>query len=136
MKTAEEIQKWIKHKGIKDVYFVANGKFQYLDELLNDFIADHEAKLSIAVTALDKIANTLQWARKDADEKGEKLDGRVALQLSQDANFLKGIAEEALESLEIATQETANAIPFAVWLTGHDEEAVKQMYEDWKGEKP
>lgn len=36
----EKIENWIRHKGLRDTHFVANGKFKYLEELLIDF-AEH-----------------------------------------------------------------------------------------------
>lgn len=49
--------------------------------------------------ALDEIASPIPFMHKRAEAEGGKLDGRMAVELSDDANFLKAIAREALRDL-------------------------------------
>ncbi len=47
--------------------------------------------------ALRKIADPIASMRSDAEAQGAKLNGMMAVQLAADANYLKGIAAEALK---------------------------------------
>lgn len=47
--------------------------------------------------ALREIAEPVAFMRKRAESDGHKLNGRMAVSLSDDANFLKSIAREALK---------------------------------------
>jgi hypothetical protein len=67
-----------------------------LKSLITAAIAEHEAKLLIATTALDHIAHTIDYLRKEAEKEGGRLNRMVALELSQNANYLKEMAERAL----------------------------------------
>jgi len=44
--------------------------------------------------------------------------------------ILRNIFSEQHESTEV--QEQHDSIDFGVWLTGHDKQAIEQMFEDWK----
>lgn len=56
--------------------------------------------------ALIEIAEPVSFMRKRAEADGHKLNGRMAVSLSDDANFLKSIAREALgESRGTPTKE-------------------------------
>ncbi len=45
--------------------------------------------------ALDRIANPIKWMQLDLKE-GEQINGQYAIQLSNDAAYLKGIANKTL----------------------------------------
>jgi len=94
--------------------FIIYGKFQkeqdfneankISDELLSRLSAGEEAVKNVAelendkrelVEALDKISNPIFYLRKEAESSGGTLNG-FAVQLSNDANYLKGIARTAL----------------------------------------
>lgn len=47
--------------------------------------------------ALEKIKEPIKFFRAEAEATGCKLDGMMAIQLSDNANYLKEIAEKALE---------------------------------------
>jgi hypothetical protein len=51
------------------------------------------------VSALKKIAYTIDFLREEARKEGGTLDGQAAIQISQDVAFLKGIAIEALKKI-------------------------------------
>ena len=50
--------------------------------------------------ALDEIANPIKYMRQEAEAKGARLDGGIAIQLSGSANYLQGIARAALAAIE------------------------------------
>lgn len=49
------------------------------------------------VEALEEIAEPIPFMRKRAEAEGGKLNGQMAVALSDDANFLKSIARAALK---------------------------------------
>lgn len=49
--------------------------------------------------ALEKIANPLKYLQDEAERDGCKLNGVMAAQLCNDANWLKSIATKALNTL-------------------------------------
>lgn len=53
----------------------------------------------IAIDALAKIANPIKWLQIDAENQGAKLNGSVAVQLSKDPEYLRSIAETALNEI-------------------------------------
>jgi len=59
-----------------------------------------QAKYKACVEALEKIANPLKHLQYEAMQKGEQLNGVMAIQLSNDANWLKSIATTALNNLK------------------------------------
>ena len=61
------------------------------------------AKLKIAVEALHNIENPILEMQKSLPE-GAILNGGMAVQLSQDHNYLKKIAREALGKIEEKTR--------------------------------
>lgn len=48
--------------------------------------------------ALDRIARPIYWMQKEAEENGSKINGRMALEISNDPEYLKSIARTALEN--------------------------------------
>ncbi len=58
---------------------------------------DTEVKMQLALTSLDKIAYPIKHFQAEAEKEGKILDGHAAIQLSNDANFIKGMAKSALE---------------------------------------
>jgi hypothetical protein len=50
-------------------------------------------------SALEQIAEPIGWMQKNLKE-GERLDGGYAIMLSNDANYLKGIARAALNKVK------------------------------------
>lgn len=55
--------------------------------------------LMIAIDALAEIANPIQYLQVKADSEGASLNGAIAVQLSKDPGYLKGIAEAALNEI-------------------------------------
>lgn len=53
----------------------------------------------VAIAALKKIANPIQYLQEEAEKEGAKLDGYMAIQLIKDANFYQEIARKALKEL-------------------------------------
>lgn len=58
-----------------------------------------EAEAAAMREALGKIAHPIPWLQK-AENKGYVLNGRAAVYLAQDANWLKDTAKQALNALE------------------------------------
>lgn len=50
--------------------------------------------------ALKHIAYPLKAMQEDADRKGFQIDGRMAVQVSEDANYLREVAKKALSQKE------------------------------------
>lgn len=46
--------------------------------------------------ALEKIAHTVDYLQKEAEREGFRLNGQMAIQLSNDPNYLKKIAIDAI----------------------------------------
>jgi hypothetical protein len=62
--------------------------------------------------ALSKIAFPLKYLKDKADKEGATLNGMMALQICQDANWLKQIAEDCLmetDELEAKMKEVTDA---------------------------
>ena len=55
--------------------------------------------------ALEEIAGPIPFMRKRAQAEGGKLDGRMAVELAEDHNFLKSIARAALAASSVGTGE-------------------------------
>jgi len=53
----------------------------------------------LAIAALDKIAHPIKHLQEEAEKDGCKLDGYMAIQLTQDANFYQEIADKALKAI-------------------------------------
>lgn len=58
----------------------------------------NERKYQIAIDALKQIANPIGHLKANLKE-GEVLNGQQAILLSENPNYLKGIAEQALDKL-------------------------------------
>lgn len=50
--------------------------------------------------ALEKISNPVLYLQQQAVKNGASLDGMMAISLSKDCEWLKGIASEAIKSCE------------------------------------
>ena len=61
------------------------------------------ANFMICIDALEKIANPLNHLQKEAEKRGDQLNGVFAHQLCNDANWLRQIAKGVLE--EIAAEK-------------------------------
>lgn len=48
------------------------------------------------IEKLDRIANPITWIQIDARNDGTEIDGRMAVALASDANYLRDIADRAL----------------------------------------
>jgi len=59
----------------------------------------------VAIIALKKIANPIQYLQEEAEKEGAKLDGYMAVQLTKDANFYQEIAIKALKELNNRNHE-------------------------------
>ncbi|WAJ27592.1 hypothetical protein [Antarcticirhabdus aurantiaca] len=57
------------------------------------------AEGDVLKAALERIVNPIGFMQKQAEATGFKLDGHMAMTLSNDANYLKGIAQKALDAL-------------------------------------
>lgn len=55
--------------------------------------------LMIAIDALAEISNPIQYLQVKAASEGASLNGTIAVQLSNDPGYLKGIAESALNEI-------------------------------------
>lgn len=98
---------------IKDEVAIEHGydSFEQLDDQ-NTFSYDHETPfildevakryaeeaLKEAAIALEEIVNPIKFMRERLKE-GEKLEGTYAVILSQDHNYLKSIAQKALDTI-------------------------------------
>ena len=77
---------------------------QALDELIELYkaadkeIATKDAELARLREALEKIENPMRYLQEYAAETGTSIDEIAAKQLSNDADWLKGIAWEALHN--------------------------------------
>jgi hypothetical protein len=58
-----------------------------------------KTELEFAIQALEDIANPIGALQRYAKSQGRQLDGRVAVQLSKDPGYLKGMASDALATL-------------------------------------
>ena len=58
-----------------------------------------KSKLAIAKEALEEIADPISFMQKRAEAEGSQIDGRMAIALSGDPNFLKAIARNTLKKL-------------------------------------
>ena len=67
------------------------------EEKGNGVLADASGML--AISALQKIANPIKYLQDEAEKDGAKLDGYMAIQLTEDANFYQEIARKALEEI-------------------------------------
>jgi len=62
-------------------------------------LIDGKTELEFAIQALEDIANPIGALQRYAEKQGRKLDGHVAVQLSNDPGYLKGMASDALATL-------------------------------------
>jgi hypothetical protein len=53
----------------------------------------------LAISALDKIAHPIKYLQSEAEKEGAKIDGYMAIQITQDANFYQEIADKALKAI-------------------------------------
>jgi len=56
-------------------------------------------ELQIAIEALDRISRPLHYLEMEAEAEGASLNGAVAIQLCNDASWLKEIASKALDEI-------------------------------------
>lgn len=61
-----------------------------------------KTELEFAIQALEDIANPVAALQRYANEHGRELDGHLAVQLSKDPGYLKGMASDALATLRVA----------------------------------
>ena len=64
-------------------------------------LSEFDKKYLKALSALKAIANPVKHLAEDAERDGFEIDGQIAVQLSNDANFLKQIAQQTLKELDI-----------------------------------
>lgn len=53
------------------------------------------------IEALKRIVNPIEFMQRGAKQNGDKLNGRAAILLSNDAQYLKDIAKETLSHYEV-----------------------------------
>ncbi len=58
------------------------------------------------IEALKRIANPIEFMQREAKQNGDELNGRAAILLSNDAQYLKDIAKEALTGLIEASNKS------------------------------
>ena len=75
------------------------GTAEFIAEACNNYykLKEQNDKLK---EALEKIQNPVMYLQKQAQASGSKLDGLMAVALSKDCEWLKGIEFEALKSCE------------------------------------
>ncbi len=72
------------------------------DELKEELLVRFKAMVEerdIAINGLDLIANIITRLAEDAKKEGKILDGLIAVQLSHDADYLRGIASDTLAKI-------------------------------------
>jgi len=99
----EKVKQVLTQKG----YNFTDGNFQE-DELkaIQD-IVDVTAQIfswdvyngSLAISALEKIANTIAFLKAEAERDGNKFNGAVAYSIANDHVYLKSIARETLAEI-------------------------------------
>lgn len=62
-------------------------------------------KLNIAIEGLERIQSPIRYLQQEAEKSGASLDGQYAVGLSQDYNFLKGLATQTLNRLTTLTSK-------------------------------
>ena len=77
------------------------------DELLQQALDDNR----FLEAALQRIINPIKFMTEDAKRDGMLLNGQMAVQLSEDHNYLKQIAKEALARLTPSPGCTPSAPP-------------------------
>ena len=73
-----------------------------LDEAAKEILllfSDSKRCETLAIAALDKIAHPIKSLQKEAEKDGCKLNGCMAIQLTQNPNFYIEIAEKALKAI-------------------------------------
>ena len=68
-------------------------------------------KLKIAVMALKNILEPIKYLQDKAKEDGAKLDGYMAIQLTQNASLYQEIARKALESIDTVVEALEKPFP-------------------------
>ena len=63
--------------------------------------------VAAVLEALEIIANPIKHFEESAKKAGDHLDGHTAIALSSDANWLKGIAQKALDTIRALSAEPA-----------------------------
>lgn len=63
-------------------------------------LTSEREKTKQLIDALEKIANPIKYIRQEAEKEGGALNGVMAIQISNDANYLKGIAQAALTNYQ------------------------------------
>lgn len=58
-----------------------------------------KTELEFAIQALEDIANPIGALQRYAKAQGRQLDGHMAVQLSKDPGYIKGMASDALAAL-------------------------------------
>lgn len=64
----------------------------------SDIFYQAAERIDFLERSLNKIANPVAAMQTEADEKGQYLDGPMAVVLSEDANWLKDVARTALKA--------------------------------------
>lgn len=73
-----------------------------LDEAAKEILllfSDSKRCETLAIAALDKIAHPIKYLQNEAEKDGCKLNGYMAIQLTQNPNFYIEIAEKALKAI-------------------------------------
>jgi hypothetical protein len=72
----------------------------YPEATIERIIGDLERENAELRQALKHIANPLKAIKDDADRRGYTINGQMAVQLSENANYLQGVARKALSRKE------------------------------------
>jgi len=70
-----------------------------LRQVANEVAQEWDKKLEIAVQALNDVIDPISKMNRELEE-GYRLDGQMAIKLSQDPNYLREIAKTALSEIE------------------------------------
>lgn len=82
------LEDFLKNEGYKELYEVAKRKIERL-----------QSERNAAREALDRIANPVWWMQEDQKRKTGSINGingGMAVSISENAEYLKGIARDAL----------------------------------------
>jgi hypothetical protein len=103
----EETNEWFE-KNIGDINDCSASsaiyKFRLWLKELNPTPQKQSTDVEILKLALDKIAYPIEHLQADAEKEGYHINGQMAIQLANDANYLQGIAKKALQQLDDTSQ--------------------------------
>jgi hypothetical protein len=114
MSTTDKVPEEVRQKIVDEAYkvypvsfeFIKGAEFGYSLREGNVEVDEVLEENRILKEALNKIANPISYLRESANNAGGVLDGSVAVSLSNSANWLKSIADDALKLIKIKSENT------------------------------